>query len=58
MREVLQAMHPPMGAESLCLELAAAHMTLLRIADEAAKQQHRQTGVLLTCLLLALCLLP
>ena len=25
------------------MELAAAHMTLLRIAEEADKQQHRQT---------------
>lgn len=38
-------MQPTMEAESLCLELAAAHMTLLRIAEEASKQQHWQTGV-------------
>ena len=52
-------MQPSVEAESLCMELAAAHMTLLRIAEEAAKQQHRQTGALLSCVVpLPLSLLP
>ncbi len=57
-REVLQGMQPPMEAEGLCMELAAAHMTLLRIAEEADKQQHRQTGVLLSQLQVPLSQLP
>ena len=46
-QEVLPGMQKPPEAESLCMELAAAHMTLLRIAAEAAEQHHRQAGVLL-----------
>ena len=43
---VLPGVQKPLEPESLGMELAAAHMTLLRIAEEAPEQQHRQTGVL------------
>lgn len=55
---VLPSMQTPLQAGSLCMELAAAHMTLLRIAEEATQQLHRQTGAPQICLPAPLSLLP
>lgn len=38
------SMQGPLHAESLCMDLAAAHMTLLQIEEKAAEQQQRQKG--------------
>ncbi len=44
LNDLPNSMQGPLHAESLCMDLAAAHMTLLQIAEKAAEQQQRQKG--------------
>ena len=46
LQELSCSMPAPLTADSLCMDLAAVHMTLLQIAEDASKQQRRHVGKL------------